>query len=174
MRIVRRAVGMLILILLLAAGLLLLFAATAPGYWANALALGDTLQRSVAWMGAVLVLGGILFALCEYRSRRRERFLSFENDGGTVSVSTVAMADYIAKLAVEFPSVVRLRPVIKPRRNAVDILVELRVKAGSQVHEVCELLQQRIRESVVDGLGITEVRRIEVSVREIVSEHRPA
>jgi uncharacterized alkaline shock family protein YloU len=66
-----------------------------------------------------------------------------------------------------------MRPNVRPRRGGVDLLVDVRVKAGSQVHEVCELLQQRVRERVVEGLGISEVRRVEVNVRDIVSEHKP-
>ena len=60
-----------------------------------------------------------------------------------------------------------------PCRKGVDLLVELRVRAGPQIHEVCELVQQRVREAVTNGLGISEIRRVTVTVREIVSEHRP-
>jgi uncharacterized alkaline shock family protein YloU len=135
--------------------------------------MGQSGRALWAWMGGGLVLMAVLFAASELRRRRRERFLSFDNEGGAVSISTDAMADYIVKLASEFPSIVRMQPLVKPTRHGVDLLIDVRVKAGSQVHEVCELLQQRVRERVVDGLGISEVRRVEVNVRDIVSEHRP-
>ncbi len=54
----------------------------------------------------------------------------------------------------------------------IDIIVDLRVKAGPQLHEVCEVLQRRVRETMANGLGISDVRRVEVNVKEISSEHR--
>jgi len=170
MKVLRRVVRLLVLIVLLAAGIGILAVALSPQRWNDVQAMGREVWVSV---GGGLVLVGVIFALSEYRTRRRERFLAFDNDGGTVSISTEAMADYITKLIAEFPSVVRMRPHVRPRRGGVDLLVDVRVKAGSQVHEVCELLQQRVRERVVEGLGISEVRRVEVNVRDIVSEHKP-
>ena len=60
------------------------------------------------------------------------------------------------------------------RRELIDIVVDLRVKAGPQLHEVCEVLQRRVRETMSSGLGIADVRRVEVSVKEISSEHKDA
>jgi uncharacterized alkaline shock family protein YloU len=174
MKVLRRVVRLLVLIGLLSAGLALMAVAISPKLWADVQALGNTAREVWASIGGGLLVMGVIFALSEYRTRKRERFLSFDNDGGTVSISTEAMADYINKLITEFPSVVRMKPNVRPTRGGVDLLIDVRVKAGSQVHEVCELLQQRVRERVVEGLGISEVRRVEVNVREIVSEHRPA
>ena len=174
MKVLRRVIRLLVLMTLLASGISLLVAAVSPQWWADIQMMGRSGREICGWMGAGLLVMAILFALSELRTRRRERLLSFANEGGTVSISTEAMSDYITKLITEFPAVVRMRPVVKPTRNGVDILVDVRVKAGSQVHEVCELLQQRVREQVVDGLGISEVRRVEVNVRDIVSEHKPS
>jgi uncharacterized alkaline shock family protein YloU len=166
-------VRLLVLVVLLAVGIGLLAAALSPQRWSEVQAMSHSGREVWIWLGGGLLVVALLFMASEYRTRRRERFLSFDNEGGTVSISTEAMADYITKLSSEFPSVVRMRPIVIPRRGSVDLLVNVKVKAGSQVHEVCELLQQRVRERVVDGLGITEVRRVEVNVRDIVSEHRP-
>ena len=173
MKVLRRVVRLLVLIALLAAGVALLAAALSPQRWADIQAMGARGREIWVWIGGGLLVMGVIFAASEYRTRRRERFLSFDNEGGAVSISTEAMADYITKLSTEFPSVVRMRPHVKPTRNGVDLQIDVKVKAGSQVHEVCELLQQRVRERVVDGLGISEIRRVEVNVRDIVSEHRP-
>jgi uncharacterized alkaline shock family protein YloU len=68
----------------------------------------------------------------------------------------------------------KMRPVVVPMRRAIDIAVELRVKAGPQIHEVCELMQSRIREAMSNGLGISDIRRVEVTVKEIAAEHKPS
>lgn len=163
---------MLVLVVLLAVGIGALVVALSPQRWQEMQTLADGRQ---IWggLGGVLLVTSALFIVSEYRTRRRERFLSFDNEGGAVTISTEAMSDYIAKLSPEFPSVVRMRPVVNPTRKGVNLLIHVRVKAGSQVHEMCELLQQRARERVVEGLGISEVGRVEVNVTEIVSEHRP-
>ena len=38
------------------------------------------------------------------------------------------------------------------------------------MHEICELVQKRIKETLQEGLGITEVKNVEISVREIYPE----
>jgi uncharacterized alkaline shock family protein YloU len=174
MRILHRLVRVLVLALLLALGLWMLVAAWSQRLWGDVLAAMQASRAEVAFAGIAVVCLGLLFCLTGLRRKRREKFLSFTNDGGAVSVSTQAMADFVAKLAAEFPSIVRMRPRILPRKGQIDIIVELRVRAGPQIHEVCEMLQQRIRESVTTGLGISQVRNVEVSVREIISEHKPA
>jgi len=172
MNILRRCVRLLVLLVLWCAGLSVFAAAGSPRIWGEAVFLVQRYRDIAFWAGGGVLGLGLIFALLELRGRRREQFLSFDNEGGTVSISTDAIADYILKLASEFPSVVRMQPRVAPRRRSVDIRVDLRVRAGSQIHEVCQLLQQRVRESMVNGLGIAEVRKIEVNVREIVSEHR--
>jgi len=124
--------------------------------------------------GIFLVLLALLFALTSTPPRRRSEFLSYDDDGGTISISTEAIANYVAKLAEEFNSVVRMRPHIIAGRHAVDILVDVKIKAGPDIHEVCRLLQKRIRDAVTVGLGIAAVGKVEVSVAEILSERRSA
>ena len=114
-----------------------------------------------------------IYALTAIPNRRRRRLLSFDNEGGTVSISTDAICDYIGKLSSEFPSVVKLNPEVIAARSFIDLIVGVRIKAGPHIHEVCELLQKRVRESVTNGLGISKIRRVEVSVSDIVSEHNP-
>jgi uncharacterized alkaline shock family protein YloU len=162
-----------VLAALVALGAAAVISASAGRWWADAMDLVRASRFAVWAAGLALVALAALFAVTGVAGRKRERFLSFDREGGTVSISTEAIADYVAKLMPEFPSVVRMRPSIRPMRRALDIRVDVHVRAGPQIHEVCDLLQRRIRESVTNGLGIADIRRVEVSVREIVSEHRP-
>ncbi|MBN2301909.1 MAG: hypothetical protein JXN60_05275 [Lentisphaerae bacterium] len=143
------------------------------GMWQKvySLLVGGQFVALCAGIGSVCIT--VLFVLTGFQRKKKEKFLSFDQNGGPVSISTEAIADYIAKLVEEFPSVVKMKPVIVPVRGAIDVVVDVKVKAGPQIHEICELIQQRVRESVTAGLGIAEIRRVEVSVTEIVSEHRP-
>lgn len=174
MRILHKFISLLIFVVLLGEGLVLLGAARSADRWDALTTLAEPSRLSAACAGIGLLCLAVLFALGGLPGKKRERFLSFDREGGTVSISTEAIADYVSKLADEFPSIIRMRPKVVPARNTIDIVVEVRIKAGPQIHEACELLQQRIRESVTSGLGISEVRRVEVSVREIISEHKPS
>lgn len=130
--------------------------------------------RLVLVLSGAAIWGLALFYVITGRKRKRDpRYLSFDNEGGSVSISTDAISDYITKLTPEFPSIVSMKPKVVPARNQLDVVIKLKVKAGSQISEVCELLQQRVRESMAGGLGIEDVRQVRVSVDEIALEHVP-
>jgi uncharacterized alkaline shock family protein YloU len=123
-------------------------------------------------LGVSLLSLVLLFLLTGLARKKRVRFLSFENDQGVVSISTAAIEDYIGKLDKDFPSIIAMKIRVIPLRASIDVEVDLRLKAGPQIHEVCQVLQQRIRESLSTGLGISAVNRVQVNVREISTEHR--
>ena len=131
------------------------------------------LERWTAfWVSVAAICLLALVVLTRLPKRARERFLSFENEGGTLSISTTAITDFLAKLANEFSAVTSMKPQVIPGRNEVDIVLNVKVKAGSEVHDLCQLLQQRVRESMINGLGILSVRNVQVNVVEITSEHK--
>ncbi len=149
---------------------------TAPGRggveWQALLA--DLAQKRWTVFGAAILYFLIWMVLLgTWRTRRmRERFLTFESDQGPVSISTLAIADFLTRLAAEFPSIVRIEPHIIPRHNTIDVLLDVRVKAGTQVNDMCQLLQQRVRQSLIDEMGIPEVNLVRVNVGGIAGEHR--
>ncbi|MCE9614163.1 MAG: hypothetical protein K8T26_07795 [Lentisphaerae bacterium] len=135
--------------------------------------LAEGARLEAVGLGLALLMLAVLYALTGLTRRRRRRLLSFDNEGGTVSITTDAICDFVSRLAPEFPAIVRLVPEVMVSRRSIDICVGVRIKGGPQIHEVCELLQQRIREKVTTGLGISQVRRVEVSVMDIVAEAKP-
>jgi len=175
MPLVHGFIGRLFLVGLGATGVVVVWASLHEENWQGLQAFLGNIDRFEAGCAAIgMFCMGIIYTLAGTRVRARTKQLSFDNEGGTVSISTEAICDYIMKLTPEFPSVMKLTPEVVASRGAIDLVVGVRIKAGPQIHEVCELLQQRVRESVTNGLGISDIRRIEVSVAEIVSEHKPA
>lgn len=158
--------------LLISGGLALIVLVMRPLDWRTACSMLSA-DRVTGLVAGLLLLGlGVLLLASEAPRKRRDRFLSFRNAGGAVNISTEAIAEYIGKLAPEFPSIIRLSPVVVPRRRRIDIIVDLRIKAGPQLHEICEVLQKRVRESMESGLGIQDVRHVIVCVKEISTEHK--
>ncbi len=174
MKFVNRIVGLILLLVTLGGGFFLVLSAASASWWR--LALDNMLQERALAMaiGAGLIVFGIIYAASGLKRGKRPQYLSYDGEEGTTSISTEAIEDYIARLSSEFPSVMRMRPEVLPRKRAIDINVELKVKAGPQIHEACELMQSRIREAMSSGLGISDVRHVEVTVKEIAAEHRPA
>ncbi len=174
MKFVNRIAGLILLLLALGGGLLILFVSASQSWWGMALYTVRQERGLAMAVGAALIFLGIIYAASGLKRGKRQRYLSYDGEEGTTSISTEAIEDYIARLSSEFPSVMRMRSEVLPRRRAIDINVELKVKAGPQIHEACELMQSRIREAMSSGLGISDVRHVQVTVREIAAEHKPA
>lgn len=175
MKFLNRLINLFVVIVLLCSGLALLAAILFPEWQQHLLSLITPHEKLVFISIAVaLFCTGILIMLTDTKNKKKtkERILSFKNDDGIIQISTVAISDYISKLITEFPSIIKMHPQVVPHGNMVDIVVTLRVKAGPQIHEICEVMQRRVRETMVNGLGISDVRRVIVNVKEISPEHK--
>lgn len=172
MKPIHRTLFLLVCAVLIGGGLGVLLLALRPTDWQAAARLLEQARMGGGLAGVVLVCAGVMLILMENPARRRDRFLSFPNEAGAVDISTEAIAEYIGRLAPEFPSIVKLLPTVEPRRRRVDIVVDVRIKAGPQLHEICEVLQKRVRESMESGLGIHDVRHVVIRVQQISSEHK--
>jgi len=122
--------------------------------------------RFAVGLGLLVCLA--LYALTALLGRGRVRSLTFQTEGGTVSVRVQAMNGLIERLAGEFPDVRRLRSVIMPQGDTVDVFLSVRIRGSQQVTETCRQLQQRVRETLSENLGISHVRQVKVNVRELV------
>lgn len=172
MKNVNRFLLLLVCAVVIGGGLALAVLVLRPADWQAACTVIAGSRVGVLVTGVLLVALGVLLIVTEAPRRRRDRFLSFRNEGGAVNISTEAIAEYIAKLAPAFPSIVRMTPAVEPHRRKVDIVIDVRIKAGPQLHEICEVLQKRVRESMEGGLGIHDVRHVVVRVKEISTEHK--
>lgn len=169
MRFLHVLFGLLLLVLLAAAAVLVINAALSEDLWTAAV---DQVRsaRLLALQGAaVLLLVMFLYLLTGIRRSEKPKFITFENEGGTVSISIQAVRDSLARLAEEFASVLSLDPVIHGQSGNVEVEMNVRVKAGSQIPELCRLLQERVRENVQSHLGLPDLKGVKISVQEIVS-----
>jgi uncharacterized alkaline shock family protein YloU len=110
-----------------------------------------------------------IYALAGIRARDPVKYLSYDIEGGgSVSISLKAMQEFIARLTDEFAQVVSLEPDLKPVNGGVDVQLDVKVKAGAQIPELCRMLQDRTRECIKQNVGLSEVREVRVRVQEIV------
>jgi hypothetical protein len=169
MKFLRLIVGFALFVILVAGAAYLVHAALTRDSWEQAIGIIRASRRQ-ALEGAVVVLLLIaLYLLTGIRRGKGEPFITFETEGGSVSISMKAIRDFLIRVGDEFAAVVSLDPAIRATSGSMEVELNLRVKAGTQIPELSKMLQERIRESIKDNLGLTDVRAIRISVREIVA-----
>jgi len=126
--------------------------------------LGDPRQRPI--IGAALILLVVIYWISAVPRSKEERAVSYEHEGGRVSVSIKAVNALLSRLEDEFAAIENLRASVNPRDKSVRL--DMAVKSGAKIQELSQALQQRVSESLQDNLGISDVGAIRVFVREIM------
>ncbi len=128
----------------------------------------------IAMVAGCVMLVIVLLYLGTYSPKTKVRQLSFDSEGGAVSIDVSAVSDFIRKIGDEFGAVISMDPKIQSKKDLIIIDLNVNVHTGTRIPELSQLLQERVRESVRDGLGIVEVREVKVHVREIVGAPPPS
>jgi len=168
MKAIHFLLGLILYLSIAAAGLALIVSTQYPDFIQVALTWGSDLPtwgRVLAGVGVVFYL--FLYLLTGIAWRRRRSFITFENESGTVSVSTDAIRDYLNALKDEFAAVVWLKSQLRASRGALAVGLVLGVKDGTQIPELCKLIQTRVRELLEEHLGTCDLSGVSVEVNEI-------
>ncbi len=173
-RFVHIVTGLALLVLLLGLGVAMIHMAYYPDHWAQCLA---DWREERGW-GLLAGLGVIALVLVHVVSgcvgrAHGEPYLSFQHNGTTVSILLRAVNEFIGKIGDEFAAIVSLKPCVHARGRSIDIDLELRIRAGTQIPELCQLLQERVRDSLQQNMGLTNIKHIRVQVKELVGEAGP-
>jgi uncharacterized alkaline shock family protein YloU len=123
--------------------------------------------------GLVMILIWLSYLGSFGPARPKSRYISFDSEEGGVSISINAVRDFIRKLGDEFGAVISLDPKICTDRDLLRVDLDVRIQTGTRIPELSLLLQNRVRESIREGLGIVEVSEIKVRVQEIVGAPPP-
>ena len=169
MKFLRFIVGFVLFVVLAAAAVFLVNAALTRESWEQAIALVRSSRLRALEYASVFLILIVLYILTGIRRCKGEQFITFDTEGGSVSISMKAIRDFLARVGDEFAAVLSLEPAIRATGGSVEVDLNLRVKAGTQIPELSKMLQERIRETIKDNLGLTDVRAIRISVREIVT-----
>ena len=120
-----------------------------------------------AALGAVLILA-VLLRWIGGCGKSKETFIDFQSDEGSVGISTQAIQDFIERIGKEFAAVKSIESQLVKGKAGLDIAVGVRVLSGNKIPELSQVLQQRIRESVRESLGLEEIGKITIQVKEII------
>ena len=125
-------------------------------------------------MGGIIVLFALLRVATIAPRRKKTRSISFDTEGGSVSISVTAVCDFIKKLGDEFEAIKSIDPKVRSEKDMVSFDLNLKVRAGARIPELSTRLQSRVREGIREGLGIVDVREIKVNIAEIVGNPPPS
>ncbi|HMP71634.1 MAG TPA: alkaline shock response membrane anchor protein AmaP [Kiritimatiellia bacterium] len=125
-------------------------------------------RSSLRWLSMAYLSGVGLFLFLGWKSRRRSAdYLAYDNEGGTVTISLQALQDFLEHLKSGYPSIESLKPRVDMYRGDLDVELDVRVKAGTQIPELCRQLQDQAKREIRDRIGIQEIHDIRVRVEEI-------
>ena len=121
-------------------------------------------------LGAIMILSVVLHWFGGVGKKKKGKFIDFQSDDGNVGISTKAIQDFIERVGKEFAAVKSIESELLESKGALDIAISVKVVSGNKIPELSAVLQQRIRESVRESLGLDEIRNITIQVSEIVGE----
>ena len=175
MKAIHFLLGLVLFLAIAALGLAVIVSPRYPDYLQMAIAFG------AGWPTWLKVAAGVLVTLYPFAYlltgaavRRRKHFITFQNDNGTVSVSTDAVQEYLNSLKGEFAAVIALKSHLRVVRGALDVGLVLGVRDGTQIPELCKLMQARVRELLEEHLGTCDLAGVSVEVAEIRSRKKTA
>ncbi len=122
-----------------------------------------------AFVGALMMLSVLLRWMGGLGSKA-DGFINFESGEGSVGINVRAIKDFVERTALEFTAVKSVDSTLQSRRKKLEITLRVKVQAGNPIPELSQVMQQRIRESMNDSLGIDQIERITIHISEIVGE----
>lgn len=174
MKAIHFLLGLVLYLSIAAGGLALIVSPEYPDFIQMAVAWGASLPAWLKVAGGVGVLAYLFAFLLSGLRWKRGTFITFENANGTVSVSTAAVQEYLNTLKGEFAAVVWLKSHLRAVRGALEVGLVLGVKDGTQIPELCKLMQVRVRELLEEHLGTCDLSGVSVEVNEIRSRKKSA
>lgn len=118
--------------------------------------------------GAVLLVWLALF-LATGLPRKRKQYVTFDNENGRVSVDLEAVQKYLNGLKGEFAALSWLKSALRVRKGALQVGLVVGVKSGTQIPELCKMIQKRVQEILQEHLGTCDLEGVGVEVHEIRS-----
>ena len=127
-------------------------------YFWVATAAGALLIVLIGWSNVQLAIGKFM----------REKFIAFNNPDGQITVSLMAIEDFIKRAARQIEEVKELKADAIASRKGVHISCRVALWSDANIPEVTERIQGVVKGRVQDMLGIEEAITVKVHVAKIV------
>ncbi|HMP77108.1 MAG TPA: alkaline shock response membrane anchor protein AmaP [Kiritimatiellia bacterium] len=173
MKILHYVIGAVLFIAILAISLFVLSTVfQGAEAWANLLEAGKAFHVPAAVAALTVALLVLLFVLTSFRLPEKSQYIAYDIEGSAVSISLRAVQDFLARLADEFAAVEELKPALKVSNTSVDVQLDVKIRAGAQIPELCRMLQERARATLREKVGLSDITEVRVRVQEIVGDSK--
>lgn len=144
------------------------------GWWTAGLRAVEAAPEAVIAAGAALAVVEALYWLSVPRLPGVTDELIYHGSTGEVTVATDLVVNELRDLAEEFSDLVMLEPTVVPRRNAMEVDLDLKVRSGCATAQLCRALHDRVHELVEERFGMFEMGEVRLHIREIIRDGAPA
>lgn len=171
MKWLHRLTGLVLLVVLAGSGAWVFVTALQGGAsWGAFLDAAREQRIHVLIGGAFVGVGLLVYVLTCRAGKSNVHYLSYETEQGNISISLKALQEFLSHLKSDFPSIISLNPRVTAHDETLDVLLEVRIKAGAPIPEVSRMLQERARSLIQEKVGVSDIRDIEVKIEEIIRE----
>lgn len=154
----------------LAVSLALVFAAATEAHLRTALAaFCDWPVWAFVVLGSGMLVLLAAFVLSGLKRAKPPRIITFRNADGTIAVDIPAVEKYLDDIKGEYAALARLSSSVAVLDGEVAVALRIAVKEGTQIPELCKMLQARVKEVLAEHLGNCDLAGIGVDVDEIRS-----
>jgi len=120
--------------------------------------------------GIVFILMPLIIFYGWFRRKKDSQSLLFINHRGNIRISLASISQFVDSRVLEHQHAAACNSRIMKRSNSIFISIELKVHPLTNVQEICEEIQEQIRNAVEEFLGIEDVIGVSVRVSGIVTE----
>ncbi len=123
--------------------------------------------------GAFMIMSYILARMIDSR-RLQQRTVAFDNPGGPVAVSLIAIEDLIKRLHVYLPAIKEIRPfmIVKKKGREMDVDIKLVLRSEVNLPDLTTRLQDMVRRKIEEAIGIDAKINIRILVAKILFEEK--
>ena len=124
------------------------------------------------WIGGSVLL--LLFIVWLRARHQPSTFVAFDNPDGQVKVSRSAINELAQGAADAISEVAKCVTRIQTRGGRLNVELRIKMIAGSNLSEVSMNLQNRVKSSLRDSLGIEKLGSIEVRLTGFIGQNKSA
>ncbi len=129
-------------------------------------------RLDIAIPGLLLVILNIFILQFSLTSIKKDKTIAFNNPSGQVTVSLMAIEDYIKKLTNELPEIKDIKLSISNLKTGIEVRCRVALYADTNIPEITEKIQNAVRIRLQEMLGIEDTINIVVHVSKIFRQSK--
>lgn len=128
------------------------------------------LRIAIGVAGLLLIFIGLGLAQLILGRIQREKTIAFTTPSGQVTISLVAIEDFIKRLTHHIPEVKELKSDVTASKKGIEVYARVALWSNMNIPETTEKIQEIIRRRIQEMLGIEEALTIKVHVAKIITK----